>query len=451
MDPFSVRTVRRNWPRTVFRLLTLRGTDGTELSGSAWPILLLALFSLALWAGFDWLGRAPDSVFDPYDATQLAWFILAALLTAAAMTGASRPGIEFSRVCTLVAIVIPLLIVLDFAIETFVPQRWATLALLVPGIYGIAYCDRGLKTATGTRQPLALAAAIVVAFAFVWLGNAAYVQPTLWVEREALTDTGDEDDWGNSEAVLFAQSARIDASLAGVVRPATAAPVAFFVGFAGHGEQRVFAEEIELAAHVFGQRYDTSSRSVLLLNDVRNLDAQPLASVSGLGYALKGVASRMQLDRDILFLVLSSHGSADPLLVVSNGSIPLRTLSGDALAAALRESGIRWRVIVISACYAGAFIEPLQDAHTIVITAAAADRTSFGCADDRDLTYFGEAFFRDSLPQAASLRAAFDSAKALIAEREKQEGIEASHPQAFFGDAMERQLAGIEKAAASGH
>lgn len=183
---------------------------------------------------------------------------------------------------------------------------------------------------------------------------------------------------------------------------------------------------------------------------MHDLDAHPLASVSGLEYALQGVASRMQLDRDILFLVLSSHGSDEPLLAVSNGSIPLRSLSSDALAAALRESGIRWRVIVISACYAGAFIEPLQDAHTIVITAAAADRTSFGCADDRDLIYFGEAFFRDSLPGAVSLRAGFDSAKALIAQREAREGIEASNPQAFFGAAMERQLAGIEKAASGG-
>ena len=81
--------------------------------------------------------------------------------------------------------------------------------------------------------------------------------------------------------------------------------------------------------------------------------------------------------------------------------LPLRDLTGEALADALRASGIKWRVIVISACHSGAFIESLKDPYTMVITAAAPDRTSFGCSDDRDLTYFGEAFFRDSLPQAA--------------------------------------------------
>ncbi len=61
---------------------------------------------------------------------------------------------------------------------------------------------------------------------------------------------------------------------------------------------------------------------------------------------------------------------------MTNGSLPLRDLTGETLAEALRESGIKWRVIVISACHAGAFIEPLQDENTIVITAARADRSS---------------------------------------------------------------------------
>ena len=43
----------------------------------------------------------------------------------------------------------------------------------------------------------------------------------------------------------------------------------------------------------------------------------------------------------------------------------------------------------------------------MLITAAAADKTSFGCSDDRDLTYFGEAFYRDALPKAKNLQEAF--------------------------------------------
>jgi hypothetical protein len=180
---------------------------------------------------------------------------------------------------------------------------------------------------------------------------------------------------------------------------------------------------------------------LLLINDERNLRDAPLASVSGLDYALQGLASRMRLDRDVLFLAISSHGSSDPAIAVANSNFPLLDLTPEDLADALNKAGIEWRVIFISACYAGGFIEPLRSARTLVITAAAADRTSFGCGSDSDLTYFGEAFYRDALPMADSLRHAFDAAKAAIAAREQAEGETPSNPQAYFGAEIEAHLA----------
>ena len=94
----------------------------------------------------------------------------------------------------------------------------------------------------------------------------------------------------------------------------------------------------------------------------------------------------------------------------------------------------------MSACYAGKFIEPLRDDNTIVIAAAAADRTSFGCSDDRELTYFGEAFYRDALPATSNLQTAFQKASADIAERERKENKRASNPQAHFGVALVEHL-----------
>ena len=147
----------------------------------------------------------------------------------------------------------------------------------------------------------------------------------------------------------------------------------------------------------------------------------------------------MNTERDVLFLALSSHGDVYTL-IVSHGALMLQDLAAADLAAALKESGIKWRVIVISACHAGSFIDELRNPNTIVITASAADKTSFGCSDERFLTYFGEAFYRDALPGAKSLRDAFETAKAAdIGAREKREDIEeASDPQAFFGEAIER-------------
>jgi Peptidase C13 family len=87
---------------------------------------------------------------------------------------------------------------------------------------------------------------------------------------------------------------------------------------------------------------------------------------------------------------------------------------------------------VISACHAGAFIPVLKDPNTIIVTAAA-NGTSFGCSDHRDLTYFDEAFYRDALPRAGSLEQAFPLAQGEIAKREASEHITPSKPQAYFG------------------
>jgi hypothetical protein len=112
----------------------------------------------------------------------------------------------------------------------------------------------------------------------------------------------------------------------------------------------------------------------------------------------------------------------------------------------LRESGIRWRVIVVSACFSGSFVKPLADDYTIVIAAAAKNRSSFGCSDQRDLTYFGEAFYRDALSRSTHLREAFETAREDIRERELAEEFTPSKPQAFFGPLMEEKLRGIELA-----
>lgn len=76
---------------------------------------------------------------------------------------------------------------------------------------------------------------------------------------------------------------------------------------------------------------------------------------------------------------------------------------------------------MVSACYSGGFIDPIKDKYTTVMTAARHDRTSFGCADENDFTYFGKAFFHDALPKAASFEEAFKKARLLIKQREAEE------------------------------
>ena len=114
------------------------------------------------------------------------------------------------------------------------------------------------------------------------------------------------------------------------------------------------------------------------------------------------------------------------------------------LREALDDSGIRWRVLVVSACYAGVFLDELKSDTTAIVTAADAEHSSFGCEDDRDLTWFGEAFLKDSLPGSASLTAAYQKAAGLIAQRETAAHEIHSNPQLYVGPLMAKKLAEVE-------
>jgi hypothetical protein len=235
------------------------------------------------------------------------------------------------------------------------------------------------------------------------------------------------------------QPAIIDAQVQSISEHSPPGTQAYFLGFAGVGEERVFAEEIDLAARRFAERFGLAQRSLRLVNDQRDLEKYPLASAAALRYALEALGRVMDQD-DVLFLALSSHGWKDATISISNAGMRPATLGAQQLAAMLKESGIRWRVIVISACFAGSFVKWLADDHTIVITAASKTRASFGCGVERDLTYFGEAFYRDALPTAPTLRAAFESARRDIAAREKAERQRPSRPQGSFGPLLESRL-----------
>ncbi len=120
--------------------------------------------------------------------------------------------------------------------------------------------------------------------------------------------------------------------------------------------------------------------------------------------------------------------------------LELAPLTPTALARMLQDAGIKWRVLVISACYSGGFVEPLRDDNSIVITGAAPDRSSFGCEPGRDFTYFGQAYFRDALTRTRSFTRAFELAKDLVAKQEAGEGLTPSLPQMWVGAGIRERL-----------
>jgi hypothetical protein len=90
-------------------------------------------------------------------------------------------------------------------------------------------------------------------------------------------------------------------------------------------------------------------------------------------------------------------------------------------------------------------VEPLKDDNTVVITASAADRNSFGCSNEAEWTYFGKAYFDEALRGTYSFTQAFEQAKPVIAARERRDGYDPSNPQMVVGDAIAARLRILER------
>lgn len=195
----------------------------------------------------------------------------------------------------------------------------------------------------------------------------------------------------------------------------------YFLAIAGDGSQEVFRREIEYIHHQFDTAYATRGHSLSLINSRNTVIKSPLATVTSIRQAIDTLTGKMDRDKDILFLYVTSHGSKDGEISLGLPGMELPALTAGELDAMLKQSQVRWKVVLISACYAGSFINRLKDPNTLIITAARDDRTSFGCADENQFTYFGRAFFKEALPLAKSFEDAFARADRLITEWEDQE------------------------------
>jgi hypothetical protein len=215
----------------------------------------------------------------------------------------------------------------------------------------------------------------------------------------------------------------------------------YAVGFAGDGTEGVFRNEVEYFERLAAQRLGAGGHVLPLVNHPGSSAATPIASLTNLRAALAGIGARMDTEEDVLLLFLTSHGSRDHRLAVDLPPLPLRQIAPRDLKDALDRSGIRWRVIVVSACFSGGFVDALRTPRTLVITAARADRTSFGCGADSEITWFGKAFLTGALNQTTDFREAYTIAARQVRDWEQTDDQTPSLPQLWVGDRIEAKLA----------
>jgi hypothetical protein len=280
---------------------------------------------------------------------------------------------------------------------------------------------------------------MTIAICEMMLASLSYAGPP---EETYVKESGDCDQCTHlRQAQLFSRQPGLLGDKLGQILPGRPNKIdLYFLGFAGNGDEPVFANEVRFAEKRIAERYSTDGRSAVLTSSIDNLDSQPLANTQNLFRSISDIGEKMDAEDDILFLFLSSHGWNDATLQVSLGDLPLKHLRGSDLRAALDAAGIRWRIIVISGCYTGSFIEPLKNRRTVVMTAASAQNVSYGCAPDNDLTDFGRALFEDAIGSSDGLLEDFRKARSIIAKREKLEALTPSRPQTYVGFDMDQKL-----------
>ena len=211
--------------------------------------------------------------------------------------------------------------------------------------------------------------------------------------------------------------------------PAAAAPAKAAVVSLALWSDPVFRSEAEGAAAVLARRFGHGGPVVVRFNTRRAMVNGP----DGIAAALKAAARGLDPGRDVLILLLTSHGAPEGIAEKGGGREGL--VPPDELKRILDASPFKRRVLIVSACYSGTYTA-LSGPDTLVITAADSTHPSFGCQPEARWTYFGDALFNRALRGEASLTRAFADARAIVAEREKAQGFDPSNPQMQGGAAV---------------
>lgn len=239
------------------------------------------------------------------------------------------------------------------------------------------------------------------------------------------------------EAMYLGQPALMQNQIKALVPQTPGKPETYALLLGGTAGQSVFRSEVEKVDKILAQR-NGAGHSLRLVNDEENPMAYPMANRANLEIGLTALAKVMGSE-DTAFLYLTSHGStkAFSLNFYEAGT---SDLTPQEFAAILKRSGLGQAVIVIGACHAGTFIPALQSRDRVIIAAARTDRTSFGCANGRDWTEFGQSFFDLALRSEPDPRKAFEIARKDIQRKEFWAWRRSSLPQMVVGKTIAARL-----------
>jgi hypothetical protein len=264
-----------------------------------------------------------------------------------------------------------------------------------------------------------------------------------------------------SPAEAAADAMRIGEALAKLA-PQRPGIVDTYILSASFWDEPVFENEAREAANVLARRYDAAER-VITLSAGRGPGAArtyAAATPNNFNAALGRIGKLADPNEDLVVVFFTSHGGPDGAVAMQEKGRLGGAIRALHLRNSLQQANIRSKLVIVSACYSGYFILPFSNDDTVVLTAAAADKTSFGCEPSRDWTYFGDALFNHALRGGGGIVEAFDQARGLVTKwegdllaqwkaqsasvRAREPQPEPSNPQNNVGDSALARIAKAE-------
>jgi hypothetical protein len=135
---------------------------------------------------------------------------------------------------------------------------------------------------------------------------------------------------------------------------------------------------------------------------------------------------------------LTGHGAPEGLAM--SADTPMMFVRTSRMESMLGGCVERPTVLIVSACFSGIYARPgVTRPERIVMTASAADLTSFGCSNNNRYTFFDQCFI-DAWPRNSEWGRLADEVENCVRQTERNGGFPSSKPQFFFGPGL-RELA----------
>ncbi len=253
-------------------------------------------------------------------------------------------------------------------------------------------------------------------------------------------------DWGAvlaPPAEQLADHRRINAAIRSL-KPQRKGVIDAYVIVVALDADPVFNREAREAGRVLARRFAADGRTIVLAADEGASKGGASGSLNHLALALAATAEAMDRKEDVLVLYSTSHGHPVGGLVYKDAARGIGGVPPAKLAQLIDAPGFRNRLLIIQACYSGQFVASLATERTIVATASAADRPSFGCSAGNDWTLYGHALVNLAMRDPQPLEAQLLRAGEIVAEAEQRAGLPPSSPQLSIGAATAGWLKALE-------